>query len=97
MSLGAGDLCHPTRSPEPFSREGWIFELKHDGLRALARGGTRVQILSRWGRPMTEQFPEIAAALARLPDALLDAELLVPTQDGRSDFYGGATCCNARA
>ena len=35
---------------------------------------------------MTEQFPETAAALARLPDAVLDAELVVPTQDGRSEF-----------
>jgi bifunctional non-homologous end joining protein LigD len=35
---------------------------------------------------MTEQFPEVAAALARLPDAVLDGELVVPTADGRSDF-----------
>src|SRR5689334_22367354 len=66
--------------------DAWIFELKHDGFRALARSGTRVQILSRWGRSMTAQSPETAAALARLPDAVLDGELVVPTAKGRSDF-----------
>jgi len=30
--------------------------------------------------------PEVAAALARLPDAVLDGELVVPTAEGRSDF-----------
>jgi len=46
---------------------------------------------------MTEQFPEFAAALARLPDAVLDGELVVPDQNGRSDFekrFGAATCCS---
>ena len=28
---------------------------------------------------MADAFPELAAALARLPDAVLDAELVVPT------------------
>jgi bifunctional non-homologous end joining protein LigD len=80
------DLCHPRRSPAPFTREGWIFEFKHDGFHAFARSGTGVQLLSRWGRPMADAFPEVAAARAQLPDAVLDAELVVPTADGRSDF-----------
>ena len=70
----------------PFSTEGWIYEMKHDAFRTLARSGTGVQLLSRWGRPMTEQFPEVAAALAGLPDAVLDGELVVTTVEGRSDF-----------
>jgi bifunctional non-homologous end joining protein LigD len=67
-------------------RPGCIFELKHDEFRALARSGTRVQLLSRWGRPLSDQFPEIAAALSRLPDAVVDGELVVPSGEGRSDF-----------
>ena len=35
---------------------------------------------------MTEQFPEIAAALARLPDAVFDGELVVRDANGKSDF-----------
>ena len=35
---------------------------------------------------MTDQSPEIAAALARLPDAILDGELVVPEANGKSDF-----------
>jgi bifunctional non-homologous end joining protein LigD len=99
MPLGAADLCHPTRSREPFSRECWVFELKHDGFRALARSGTRAQLLSRTGRSMAEAFPEIVRARTGLPDAVLDGELLVPTGDRRSDFdeRAAATCCYARA
>jgi len=35
---------------------------------------------------MLEPFAEIGAALERLPDAVLDGELVVPTADGRSHF-----------
>src|SRR4051812_35138603 len=84
----ATDLCHPTAHHTPFTRAGWLFELKHDGFRALARTGrSRVQLLSRSGRSMADPFPEILAALEQLPDGMvLDGELVVPTADGRSDF-----------
>src|SRR5579862_2474144 len=87
-SIGADDLCHPTSERWPFTRAGWIFELKHDGFRALARRGPYgVQLLSRRGRPMSAAFPEIVDALAKLTiDVTLDGELVVPTADGRSDF-----------
>ena len=82
------DLRHPMIACAPFTREGWIFELKHDGFRALARkDGTRAQLLSRTGRPMAEAFPEVVDGLSTLPgDIVLDAELIVPDTDGRSDF-----------
>jgi ATP-dependent DNA ligase len=35
---------------------------------------------------MAEPFPEVIAALQRLPAAFIDAELVVPDHDGRSDF-----------
>src|SRR5207249_1002849 len=69
-----------------FTQDGWLFELKHDGFRALARAGTHLQLVSRWGRSMAHAFPEVVHALAALPDALIDGEFLVPTTDGRSDF-----------
>ena len=49
--IGPVDLCRPIAVREPFTRDGWMFELKHDGFRAFARTGrTGVQLRSRWGR-----------------------------------------------
>ena len=78
---------HPILCHVPFTREGWLYELKHDGFRALARTGSDAKLLSRSGRSMAEPFPEIVAVLKRLPGGLmLDGELVVPGADGRSDF-----------
>jgi len=76
------------RVAEAFDHADWLFELKHDGFRALARTGqSGIQLLSRSGRSMAEPFPEIVSALEQLPDGLvLDGELVVPAADGRSDF-----------
>jgi hypothetical protein len=38
------DLCRCAWHRAPFSGDGWFFELKHDGFRALAHSGTRVQL-----------------------------------------------------
>lgn len=87
MRPGPGDLCHPTLSRYPFTREGWLFELKHDGYRAcVQKFGAEIAILSRWGTDLSACFPELVEALASAPDAVLDAELLVPNERGRSDF-----------
>ena len=51
-----------------------IFELKHDGFRALARSGARATV-ALGGRSMTDQFPEIAASLPRLPEPCSMASL----------------------
>jgi bifunctional non-homologous end joining protein LigD len=86
--LSPADLCHPTPRGRPFTAEGWLFELKHDGFRAFARkSGADVYLLSRWGRSMANAFPEVVDAVARLPgDVVLDAELVVTDEHGRSDF-----------
>jgi bifunctional non-homologous end joining protein LigD len=53
---------------EPFSREGWFFELKYDGNRLLAeRDRGRVRLRYRSGRDATKHFPEITRSLAALP------------------------------
>src|SRR5437763_3039530 len=65
---------------------GFLYEPKWDGFRCLAsvRNG-RAHLRSRHGRPFARYFPEIAEALAGLPDCTLDGELLVPAREG-SDF-----------
>src|SRR2546421_7906288 len=62
--------------------------MKLDGFRALARRrGADVDLLSRTGRSMAGEFPEIIAALARISGQwVLDAELVVPDERGHPSF-----------
>ena len=79
---------HPTLHTAPFTAAGWLFEMKLDRFRALARRrGADVRLLSRTGRLMGNQFPDIVAALDRIPAAwVLDAELVVPDARGHPSF-----------
>ena len=75
---------------EPFSRPGWIFELKYDGIRVLiVRDDDRPpRLLARSGRDVTESFPEIAAAAAHLPAQrfVVDGELIALDERGSGSF-----------
>jgi bifunctional non-homologous end joining protein LigD len=65
---------------EPFTRDGWIFETKLDGIRCVAgRSGRTVEMLSRNRLPQQARFPEIAKALlAQGPrDFVADGEIVV--------------------
>jgi ATP-dependent DNA ligase len=65
---------------------GWSYEPKYDGYRALAfRDHTGVHLQSRQLRDLTTRFPDVAAAVARLDDVVLDGELVV-WRAGRFDF-----------
>ena len=45
----------------------WLHEIKHDGFRVIARkDGSRVTLYSRPGNDLTDRFPLIVEALARL-------------------------------
>jgi bifunctional non-homologous end joining protein LigD len=73
----------------PFSRDGWLFELKYDGYRALAqRRGSELRLFSRTGRDITGSCPEIARALAHWPldSFVIDGELVALDPAGRSSF-----------
>jgi bifunctional non-homologous end joining protein LigD len=78
-----------TLAKEPPRGAGWLHEVKYDGYRigaAVERG--RATLWSRNGRDWTAQFPEVAAAVARLPvrTALLDGEVAILLPDGRTSF-----------
>ncbi len=63
----------------PFHEPGWVYEEKYDGFRLLAyKEGAEVSLLSRNGKDRTCTYPDIAAAVARLPDRtlLLDGEVV---------------------
>ena len=73
----------------PFHREGWVYEEKYDGFRFLAyKEGRRVTLLTRNLKDRTEEFGEIAAAVADLaaPTLVLDGEIVVFDADGVSRF-----------
>ncbi|HYO14470.1 MAG TPA: DNA ligase D [Thermoanaerobaculia bacterium] len=79
----------PETRDRPFSREGWVFELKYDGFRMVAAGGAGEARLSyRSGMDATRIFPEIAEAVAALPfqGVVLDGEAVVLNADGRPNF-----------
>jgi ATP-dependent DNA ligase len=68
--------------------EGWIFEPKWDGFRALFfRDGDELLIQSRDGKPLDRYFPELVEPLkAGLPArCVLDGEIVI-ARDGGLDF-----------
>ena len=74
---------------EPFSRPGWVFEMKYDGYRLIAgRDENDVVLLSRNKRALTSSFPEIARALHALPykHLVLDGEVVCCDSNGRPNF-----------
>src|SRR3954449_1511540 len=81
------DIAQPTKRARPFSHPDWIFELKHDGYRVLAiRQGETRRLLSRRGNDLLQWFPEIAAELEKLPDVVIDGELVMLDTRGHSEF-----------
>jgi bifunctional non-homologous end joining protein LigD len=78
-----------TREDRPFSRAGWLFELKHDGVRMLAvKEGGALRLLARTGGDRARLYPELVRALARLPLAsfAIDGEVVALDENGRSSF-----------
>lgn len=74
---------------KPFSDPEWVYEIKWDGVRALGwvKDG-RVEWRSRTGRVITGQYPELEVLPQRLlvRQAILDGEIVVLDDRGRSDF-----------
>jgi DNA ligase-1 len=72
-------LAHPLEAaPETLGpREDWLAEWKWDGIRAqLIRRGDVTALWSRGDEPIAGQFPEIMADAQKLPDCVLDGEVL---------------------
>ena len=78
-----------TLEEQPFDREGWIFEIKYDGVRVVAgRSGDQVELYGRSGQSITTRYPEIAEALRALPfeSFVLDGEIVAPDESGQPSF-----------
>src|SRR6266850_720260 len=67
----------------------WIYEVKHDGYRLLARlSGGEVRLFTRSGKDWTEKLPHLVQALRKWKPGgtWLDGEIVVLRADGRSRF-----------
>ncbi len=73
---------------EPFSKSGWVFEPKFDGIRAIAYiAEGDVTILSRRGLDLTGRYPELAESLAsNRRDCIVDGEIVAVDEKGRTSF-----------
>ncbi|HZH98423.1 MAG TPA: non-homologous end-joining DNA ligase, partial [Fimbriimonadaceae bacterium] len=79
-------LC--TLADAPFSRPGWLFEPKLDGIRSLIYlEEGKVRIITRNGLDQTSQFPELVRHLEKQPirRAVFDGEI-VAFDEGKPGF-----------
>jgi bifunctional non-homologous end joining protein LigD len=77
--------CLPVTAPIPPSGEQWWHEIKHDGLRMIARkDGATIRLYGRTGNDLTQRFPLIVDALASLSSnsCILDGEAVACGDDG---------------
>jgi bifunctional non-homologous end joining protein LigD len=79
--------CLPMTAPRPPSGPLWLHEVKHDGFRVIAcTDGERVRLYSRSGNDLTNRFPLIVEAMARLPSCTLDGEAVACDDSGAPSF-----------
>ncbi|MDE2796861.1 MAG: DNA ligase D [Gemmatimonadota bacterium] len=82
-------VMNAERHEKPFSRAGWVFEIKYDGYRLLGEaGGGDAKLISRNGNDLTRVFPEVALVLGKLPyrAVVLDGEVVVSDAEGIPSF-----------
>ena len=73
---------------KPFDDKHWLFEIKWDGYRAISEiKQGEVELYSRNGNSFNTSYPIVFNALKKLKDDLvLDGEIVVLNEDGKSDF-----------
>jgi bifunctional non-homologous end joining protein LigD len=102
ISRAAPDVSAAPKAPQPrdvrpmlatlvdhsFDREGWIFEIKWDGFRAVAETGNgKVRLYSRNLLKFNDRFPEIAEELKKIKHtAVLDGEIVAHDENGKPSF-----------
>lgn len=82
-------LC--SEAEHPFDDDAWQFEVKLDGIRAIAIVEDRTpRILSRNGNDITAKFPALARELSAFPhrNFLLDGEVVLYDAKGVPTFQG---------
>jgi bifunctional non-homologous end joining protein LigD len=73
-----------------FSSPNWVYEIKWDGVRAIAQlENGKTTLWARSGRDVTSEYPEFKdmAARFRARNAIIDGEIVTLDKDGRSNFH----------
>src|SRR6266576_5254158 len=73
----------------PPTNGDWLYELKFDGIRAIAvKNKSKISLISRNGNRLDARFPEIAEAVKNLPvrESVTDGEVVALDEEGRSSF-----------
>jgi bifunctional non-homologous end joining protein LigD len=74
---------------DPPTQGDWLYELKFDGIRAIAiKQGKKVSLISRNGNKLDKRFPEIGEAVKDFPaeECVVDGEVVALDEEGRSSF-----------
>lgn len=73
---------------EALADEGWVYEMKWDGIRALAAvEAGRLRLTSRNGNDLTAAYPELQELAEMVSEpVLLDTEIVALDRKGRPDF-----------
>ncbi|MBG9389673.1 DNA ligase D [Caenimonas aquaedulcis] len=73
----------------PKDTDRWLYEIKFDGYRMLARAeGGKVQLVTRNGNDWTHKLPQLQKSLQamELPDGWYDGEIIMPGERVPADF-----------
>ena len=75
---------------DPFDREGWVYEIKWDGYRAVALiNKSKTDLISRNSKSFNDKFyPVFNAVKAWNINAIIDGEIVVLDDHGKPDFSG---------
>jgi len=79
----------PKLVDHPPTTGNWVYELKFDGIRALAIKNRRAaQLISRNEKKLNDRFPEVARATAdfEADECVVDGEVVAMDEEGRSSF-----------
>jgi bifunctional non-homologous end joining protein LigD len=73
---------------KPFDKDNWIFEIKWDGYRAIAKSGKGdIRLYSRRANSFLNDYPSIVADLSKISfEAIFDGEIVALDNQGRADF-----------
>lgn len=75
---------------KPFNDPDWVFEVKWDGIRAIAYVGEEVSLKTRNDKELVSKFPEFRELSDLASNVVLDGEIIILT-DGLPDFQAVAS------
>ncbi|GAB3422578.1 DNA ligase D [Niabella aquatica] len=73
---------------KPFDDEGWLYEIKWDGYRAVSfMNNNKIELKSRNDKSFNDKYYPVHEALKDWPvDAIVDGEIVVVKENGHADF-----------